>query len=180
MSHAPKRQSKMRREQAPDARDLPDRGSSVRAILQQSAGRLWLRGGSNLPHHRLVQTHSTFHYEFTRVLAAAAGFQVDDAETIAVANEATDTGGFTGYAINSGAKSAAFTNTQRLGGDSATLWYHMARRSQDYPVVTQPDGTAYPGALQNTCGYFTQPSDKPVLAPCADTRNGELDQLRNW
>ena len=128
----------------------------------------------------LAQTHSTFHYEFTRVLAAAAGFPVDDAETIAVANEATDTGGFTGYAISSGAKSAAFTNTQRLGGDSATLWYHMARRSQDYPVVTQPDGTAYPGALKNTCGYFTKPSDKPVLAPCDDTRNGELDQLRNW
>lgn len=128
----------------------------------------------------LAQTHSTFHYEFTRVLAAAAGFQAADAETIAVANEATDTGAFTGYAIKSGPASAAFTNTERLGGDSATLWYHMARRSEAYPVVTQPDGTAYPGALKNTCGYFIKPSDKPVLAPCDDRRNGELDQLREW
>ena len=44
-------------------------------------------------------THSTFHYEFTRVLAVAAGFDEIDAERIAVANEATDSSTFTGYPI---------------------------------------------------------------------------------
>lgn len=128
----------------------------------------------------LAQTHSTFHYEFTRVLAAAAGFNETDAETIAVANEATDTGKFTGYPIKSGAITVAFNNTERLQGDNATLWYHMPRRSEGYPVVTQPNGQPYPGALANTCAYFTEPSQNPVKAPCANSTMGELDQLREW
>jgi hypothetical protein len=124
--------------------------------------------------------HSSFHYEFTRVLAVAAGFNERDAETIAVADEATDTGDFTGYTIKDGAIQATFNNTQRLGGNSATLWYHMARRSKGYPIVTQPNGKPYPQAQANTCGYFTKPSSKPVKAPCADPSAGELDQLREW
>jgi hypothetical protein len=131
--------------------------------------------------------HSSFHYEFTRVLAAAAGFNERDAETIAVADEATDTGDFTGYPIQGGAIRVQFGNTQRLGGDSAPLWYHMARRSKGYPVVTQPDGEPYPQAETNTCAYFTKPFSKPVIAPCVDPTTGkpdptmgELDQLREW
>ena len=127
-----------------------------------------------------LNTHSTVHYEFTRVLAAAAGFNEADAETIAVANEATDSGSFTGYAISGGAKTVAFSNTQRLAGENATLWYHMPRRSQGYPIVTQPNGQAFPGALDNTCGYFTKPFPQPIKAPCDKRTQGELDQLRAW
>lgn len=127
-----------------------------------------------------LAAHSTFHYEFTRVLAVAAGFNERDAEKIAVADEATDTGDFTGYQITGGAIRAVFNNTQRLGGNSATLWYHMARRSKGFPIVTQPNGQPYPQALANTCGYFTKPFSKPVKAPCADSTMGELDQLREW
>ena len=128
-------------------------------------------------------THSTFHYEFTRVLAVAAGFDENDAETIAVANEATDSSDFTGYAIKGGAINVAFSNTQRLAGANATLWYHMPRRSEGFPIVTQPDGQPQPGALSNTCGYFTKPFTKPIKQPCTQsthTKNGELDLLRNW
>ncbi|HJQ27066.1 MAG TPA: hypothetical protein VKA60_24470 [Blastocatellia bacterium] len=128
----------------------------------------------------LAQTHSTFHYEFTRVLAVAAGFNETEAETIAVANEATDTGNFTGYPIKGGAITVEFENTERLQGDNATLWYHMPRRSEAYPIVTQPNGQPYPGALANTCAYFTEPSQNPLKAPCAKSRMGELDQLREW
>jgi hypothetical protein len=132
--------------------------------------------------------HSSFHYEFTRVLAVAAGFNERDAETIAVADEATDTGDFTGYRIKDGGEvNVQFSNTQRLGGASAPLWYHMARRSKGYPIVTQPDGKPYPQAKANTCGYFTKPFSKPVKAPCTnpttgkpDPTMGELDQLREW
>jgi hypothetical protein len=127
-----------------------------------------------------LDTHSTFHYEFTRVLAAAAGFNATDAETIAVSNEATDTGSFKGYATNGIATTVAFSNTERLVGENATLWYHMPRRSQGYPRVTQPNGQAFPGALDNTCLYFLKPFPQPVKAPCADRRQGELDQLRAW
>ena len=136
-----------------------------------------------------LATHSTFHYEFTRVLAVAAGFDERDAETIAVADEATDTGGFTGYAIKGGAVTVEFGNTQRLPGQgqTATLWYHMPRRSEGYPVVTQPDGSPYPEALANTCGYFTKPFSVAVKVPCTDPTTGkpapemgELDQLREW
>lgn len=131
--------------------------------------------------------HSSFHYEFTRVLAAAAGFNERDAETIAVADEATDTGDFTGYPIKGGAVRVQFSNTQRLGGNSVPLWYHMARRSTGYPVVTQPDGQPFPHARANTCDYFTKPFSQPVKAPCinlttdkADPKMGEMDQLREW
>jgi hypothetical protein len=127
-----------------------------------------------------LDTHSTFHYEFTRVLAAAAGFNATDAETIAVANEATDTGSFTGYATNGIATIVAFSNTERLVGDNATLWYHMPRRSHGFPIVTQPNGQAFPGALENTCLYFLKPFPQPVKAPCDKARQGELDQLRAW
>jgi len=136
-----------------------------------------------------LATHSTFHYEFTRVLAVAAGFDERDAEKIAVADEATDTGGFTGYAIKGGAVTVVFSNTQRLPGQgqTATLWYHMPRRSEGYPVVTQPDGRPYPEALTNTCGYFTKPFSNALKVPCTDPTTGkpapsmgELDQLREW
>lgn len=127
-----------------------------------------------------LDTHSTFHYEFTRVVAVAAGFDETDAEKIAVANEATDTGKFTGYAINPKATTVEFNNTQRLQGDNATLWYHMPRRSEGFPIVTQPDGKPYRGAMKNTCGYFTKRFTKPVKAPCDNPNRGELDQLREW
>lgn len=127
-----------------------------------------------------LDAHSTFHYEFTRVLALAAGFDEREAETIAVADEATDTGEFTGYAIKDGAIHVKFSNTERLAGNNATLWYHMPRRSKGYPVVTQPNGRPYPQALANTCGYFTKPFSNPVKAPCANPTMGELDQLREW
>ena len=127
-----------------------------------------------------LATHSTFHYEFTRVLALAAGFDETEAETIAVANEATDSSNFTGYLVNGNAITVAFNNTQRLAGANATLWYHMPRRSEGFPIVTQPNGKPYRGAMENTCGYFTKPFTKPVKAPCTDPNHGELDQLREW
>lgn len=131
-----------------------------------------------------LDNHSTFHYEFTRVLAVAAGFDESDAEKIAVANEATDSSDFTGYPIQGGAIHVAFSNTQRLAGANATLWYHMPRRVEGFPIVTQPDGQPQPGAMTNTCDYFTKPFTKPIKAPCTRTSNGELngelDQLRAW
>jgi hypothetical protein len=124
--------------------------------------------------------HSTFHYEFTRVLAVAAGFNETDAETIAVANEATDSSSFEGYPVKGEAIIVAFDNTQRLAGANATLWYHMPRRSEGFPIVTQPNGKPYRGAMANTCGYFTKPFTQPIKAPCDHPNLGELDQLRAW
>lgn len=134
-----------------------------------------------------LANHSTFHYEFTRVLAAAAGFSTTDAETIAVACEATDTNDFTGYPINGGAITVSFTNTHRIQSANR-FFYHFARRAQGYPIVTQPDKTAYPNASRNTCDYFppitpmagTPKPKREVTAPCVVPGMGELDQLREW
>lgn len=131
-----------------------------------------------------LANHSSVHYEFTRVLAAAAGFNTKDAETIAVACEATDTNTFEGYAISGGPITVTFANTHRIKSPNR-FFYHFGRRALNFPIVTQPDGTAYSGALQNTCGYFppdtgTKRASREVTAPCYLPEVGELDQLRAW
>jgi hypothetical protein len=119
-----------------------------------------------------LATHSSFHYEMVRVLAALAGFNKDEAEEIAVAGEAVDLGTFTGYEISGGAKTITVRNTNRFGPNG--LLYHFARRSSEYEKVEAP------GSVSNTCEYFKNgnPSNK-YTAPCTD-KGPEIDWIRNW
>lgn len=116
--------------------------------------------------------HSSFHYELTRVLAVYAGFTKEEAEEIAVACEAVDSGAFTGYPINGGAVvTVRVGNTERTGGNN--LFYHFARRSDAYEVA------GFPGTKADTCLYFVGGPSIPTRAPCP-AEGPELDQIRNW
>lgn len=110
-----------------------------------------------------LATHSTFHYEFTRTLARAAGFSAAEAESLAVADEATDTGSFTGET----GVTITLNGTKRVS-NSGQYW-HFARRDSNNATGE----FLYPGA-RNTCAYFkipprTCPGDEP-----------ELDEIEKW
>ncbi len=108
--------------------------------------------------------HSTFHYELTRTLARAAGFTAEEAELIAVADEATDTGKFKGEFSNS--PEVQIDGTERSGQD--VLYWHFARRNS-----TNATGDyEYPGG-RNTCAYFTGAAD-------ACTDDPELKEIELW
>jgi hypothetical protein len=124
-----------------------------------------------------LESHGSFHYEMTRVLAKQAGFSTEEAEQIAVACEATDSGNFTGYEMtttpNKGAVTVAFRNTKR--GSKNNLFYHFARRSSQFTPVTEVTG-----ATPNTCDHFVNGNPKnPTKAPCTE-KGPELDQIMNW
>jgi hypothetical protein len=123
-----------------------------------------------------LETHSSFHYELTRVLALYAGFDKHEAETIAVACEATDTVVFTGYAITTteGTQepvTVTVHNTERSSRNN--LFYHFSRRSPTYQRVPRA------GTKAHTCDYFTGDSKIPTKAPCTQ-KGPELDQIKNW
>lgn len=107
--------------------------------------------------------HSTFHYELTRALAKAAGFTAEEAERLAVIDEATDTGSFTGETKFS----ATVQGTQRVSADG--LYWHFARRDRDN--VTNE--YVLPGG-RNTCAYFTNASNA-----CPGGR-AELEEIEAW
>ena len=119
-----------------------------------------------------LATHSSFHYEMTRVLAVLAGFNKDEAEEIAVSCEAVDLGTFTGYKTQGGAKTAVINNTNRFGPNG--LFYHFGRRSPQYEKADAP------GSVSDTCVYFKNgnPNNR-YKAPCT-AKGPELDQIRNW
>lgn len=108
--------------------------------------------------------HSTFHYELTRALCRAAGFTAEEAELIAVADEATDTGKFKGEFNTSPA--VEIDGTQRAGRN--VLYWHFARRDSS----SATGDWAYPGG-RNTCSYFVGTSDA-----CAD--GPELNEIERW
>ncbi|HEU4387447.1 MAG TPA: DUF6765 family protein [Blastocatellia bacterium] len=119
-----------------------------------------------------LATHSSFHYEMVRVLAALAGFSKDEAEEIAVAGEAVDLGTFTGYKISGGAKTVTVKNTNRFGPNG--LLYHFARRSSEYEKAEAA------GSVGNTCEYFKNGNpNRKYTAPCTN-EGPELDWIRNW
>jgi hypothetical protein len=108
--------------------------------------------------------HSTFHYELTRTLAAAAGFTREEAELIAVANEATDVGQFKGDTTTS--PNVQITGTQRVSKTGP--YWHFARRDS-----TNASGEyKYPGG-RNTCAYFTRPTNSCQGDP-------ELKEIEAW
>ena len=128
------------------------------ALLTQIA---W-RYGEDLQTPNLA-AHSTFHYELTRTLARAAGFTAEEAELIAVADEATDVGNFTGETgVN-----VQIEGTKRISAVGA--YWHFARRDRDN--VTNE--YLYPGA-RNTCEYFDG-----TLQACPNGQS-ELDEIEKW
>ncbi len=110
-----------------------------------------------------LAAHSTFHYELTRTLARAAGFGSEEAELIAVVDEATDTGNFKGET----SVAVQLEGTKRISPTG--LYWHFARR--DSGNVTNE--YVYPGG-RKTCAYFAGTQD---VCP-----NGmaELDEIENW
>ncbi len=121
------------------------------------------RYGEDLQTKNLA-AHSTFHYEMTRTLAAAAGFTAAEAESIAVIDEATDLGTFTGETD----VMIQVNGTQRVSNTGQ--YWHFARRDSNNAT----GGYLYPGA-RNTCSYFSRqftrscPGDEP-----------ELDEIEKW
>lgn len=111
-----------------------------------------------------TDSHSTFHYEFTRTLAAAAGFTRDEAELIAVADEATDTGHFKGD--TSASPEVQIEGTTRVSKTGP--YWHFARRDS----VNATGEYKYPGA-RNTCAYFTRPTNSCQGDP-------ELKEIESW
>lgn len=105
-----------------------------------------------------LENHSTFHYEFTRTLARAAGFNKADADLIATADEATDAGTFTGGMPTS--RMVKILGTDRTNPEH--YFWHYPRRG--------------PSAIadRNTCDYFIGTTDE-----CADN-TPELDSIIAW
>ncbi|MBI4517469.1 MAG: hypothetical protein HY699_16825 [Deltaproteobacteria bacterium] len=109
-------------------------------------------------------SHSTFHYEFTRTLARAAGFSAADADFIAITDAATDTGAFTGD--QEASVSVELAGTERLS--QTGMYYHEARRHS----ANATGAYTYPGG-RDTCAYFNDTSD-----PCAAL--AEVDEVELW
>jgi hypothetical protein len=110
-----------------------------------------------------LAAHSTFHYEFTRTLARAAGFTAAEAESLAVTDEATDTGSFTGET----GVTIALNGTKRVS--NVGQYWHFARRDSNNAT----NEYLYPGA-RNTCAYFSIP---PRTCPGDEA---ELDEIERW
>ena len=110
-----------------------------------------------------LAAHSTFHYELTRTLARAAGFSATEAESLAVADEATDTGSFTGET----GVTLTLKGTKRVS--NVGQYWHFARRDSNNAT----NEYLYPGA-RNTCSYFKLP---PRTCPGDEA---ELDEIENW
>ena len=128
------------------------------ALLTQIA---W-RYGEDLQTANLA-AHSTFHYELTRTLARATGFSADEAELIAVVDEATDTGNFTG---ETGVQ-VQIEGTKRVS--VVGPYWHFARRDRDNAT----NEYFYPGH-RSTCEYFSG-----TLQACANSQP-ELDEVEKW
>lgn len=107
-------------------------------------------------------SHSTFHYEFTRVLARAAGFSGPEAELIAVACQATDSADFTG---ETGVR-VRISGTDRLEESQAKYWHFPRRGTMNY-TGEYP----HPGS-RSTCDYFGSTSD-PCPAGLPETSEME-------
>lgn len=109
-------------------------------------------------------SHSTFHYELTRTLARAAGFAPDEAELIAVFDQAVDSGDFQGEGADG--PLVQLTGTSRNDPETAA-YFHFPRRG---PL--DADGRAHPGA-RDTCTAFEGGED-----PCG--RLAEVQALELW
>ena len=104
--------------------------------------------------------HSTFHYDLTRVLAVGAGFTQEDAELIAIADQATDSTRFVGAGME----------IEILGTERFTPrgnYWHFPRRSSTSTIAD----TNYPGN-RNTCDYFAETQDT-----CSTP---ELESIESW
>lgn len=120
------------------------------------------RYGEDLSTKNLA-AHSTFHYELTRTLARAAGFSAAEAESLAVVNEATDAGSFTGET----GVTITLNGTKRVSTNGQ--YWHFARRDSNNATGEY----LYPGS-RNTCSYFSIP---PRTCPGDEP---ELDKIEKW
>lgn len=116
--------------------------------------------------------HSTFHYDLVRVLARAAGYCAPDAELIAVAGEATDTGQFKGdlpYSPTIWLQNTARPNPAGVTGPGQQpigLYFHFGRRSDAF------------GGIE-TCQYFDGTQGPCQVAPDGKL-SPEVDELAAW
>lgn len=139
------------------------RAFMLSAVLAVALGtQIAWRYGEDLQTANLA-AHSTFHYELTRTLARAAGFSAEEAEFIAVIDEATDTGNFTG---ETGVQ-VQLQGTQRVS--PVGPYWHFARRGRNNATGDY----VYPGG-RNTCEYFAGTFD-----PCPDGE-AELAEIEQW
>ncbi len=120
--------------------------------------------------------HSSFHYEFSRVLARAAGFSTADAEFIAVMTEVTDRMSFQGTGPSS--PMVQLWGTERIGPTDA--YFHWPRRGS-YNVTGEYQ---HPGG-RDSCSYFTGSTGGfgfGFISSGDVCPNGvpEINQIENW
>lgn len=111
--------------------------------------------------------HSTYHYEMTRTLAYAAGFNAQDAERIAQASSATDAFQMQGSdpSVEGATK---ILGTERGTGSSTSAYFHWPRRGADNATGEYE----YKGG-RDECRYFSATEQA-----CAD--GPEIDQIERW
>lgn len=121
--------------------------------------------------------HSSFHYEFTRTLARAAGFTVADAEFLGVMAEVTDRMQFQGTGIQS--PMVSMWGTERAGPTDG--FFHWPRKG-----ATNATGEyTLPGA-RDTCAYFSSNSTSSwgrwgaYASPDPCQGGPELNEIERW
>lgn len=145
--------------------DAPSRAGILPLVaLLLLLGGLGLAFGSAEDSTEATASHSTFHYELTRTLARAAGFAPEEAELIAVFDQAVDSGGFQGAGADG--PLVQLTGTSRNDPETAAF-FHFPRRG---PL--DADGRAHPGG-RDTCSAFDRGED-----PCG--RLAEVQALELW
>lgn len=120
--------------------------------------------------------HSSFHYEFTRTLARAAGFSVADAEFLGVMAEVTDRMQFQGTGLES--PMASMWGTERVGPTDG--FFHWPRKG----VKNVSGEYTHPGG-RDSCAYFTGSKTSygrfGLLASPDPCEGGpELNEIENW
>lgn len=121
--------------------------------------------------------HSSFHYDLTRTLARASGFNRAQATRIAEADQATDT--FPNDPSDCATAPVAaqgeitIIGTVRSHDESQsaqTHYFHWPRRGVDSVI----DASAYPGSGADSCGYFTGTDQ------ACGSSGPEIDQLERF
>lgn len=120
--------------------------------------------------------HSSFHYEFTRTLARAAGFSGADAEFLGVMAEVTDRMQFQGTGIES--PMASMWGTERIGPTDG--YFHWPRKG----VKNVSGEYTHPGG-RDTCAYFTGGMTSYgrfglIASPDPCVGGPELNEIERW
>jgi hypothetical protein len=120
--------------------------------------------------------HSTFHYEFTRTLARAAGFSAADAEFLGVMAEVTDRMQFQGTGLES--PMVSMWGTERAGPTDG--YFHWPRKG----VMNVTGEYTLPGG-RDTCAYFTGSMSSYgrfgiIASPDPCVGGPELHEIERW